>query len=72
MLGLFGNPVIPSVIRLNVLNYFNCATVISLFDAVSIIDGTNNFIWKFIVLGVVGVIGYIAGSLRFIKKDLPL
>lgn len=72
MLGLFGSPVIPSVIRLNALNYFNYATVISLFDVVSIIDGTNNFIWKFIVLGVAGVIGYIAGSLRFIKKDLPL
>ncbi len=72
MLGLFGSPVIPSVVRLNALNNFNYATIISLFDVISIMDGTNSFVWKFAILAVAGVIGYIAGSLRFIKKDLPL
>lgn len=72
MLGLFGSPVIPSVVRLDALNNFNYATIISLFDVISIIDETNDFIWKFAVLGVAGVLGYIAGSLRFTKKDLPL
>lgn len=72
MLGLFGSPVIPSVVRLNALNNFNYATIISLFDVISVIDGTNAFIYKFIILGVVGIIGYIAGSVRFTKKDLPL
>ncbi len=72
MLGLFGSPVIPSVVRLDALNYFNYTTIISLFDVISIIDGTTAFIWKFAVLGVLGIIGYIVGSLRFIKKDLPL
>lgn len=72
MLGLFGSPVIPSVVRLDALNNFNYATVISLFDVISIIDGTNEFIWKFAVLGVGGILGYILGSLRFTKKDLPL
>ncbi len=72
MLGLFGSPVIPSVVRLDALNSFNYATVISLFDVVSIIDGTNDFIWKFAVLGVAGLVGYIAGSVHFTKKDLPL
>lgn len=72
MLGLFGSPVLPSVIRLESLNNFNYATVISLFDVVSIIDGTNAFVWKFAILGVAGIIGYIAGAFRFIKKDLPL
>ncbi len=72
MLGLFGSPVIPSVVRLEALNNFNYATIISLFDVVSIIDGTNDFIWKFVILGVLGVLGYIVGSVRFTKKDLPL
>lgn len=72
MLGLFGSPVIPSVVRLDALNYFNYATVISMFDVISIIEGTNAFIWKFVILGVAGIVGYIVGSLRFIKKDLPL
>lgn len=72
MLGLFGSPVIPSVVRLDALNNFNYATIISLFDVVSIIDGTNVFVTKFIILAVLGVIGYIVGSLWFTKKDLPL
>lgn len=72
MLGLFGSPVIPSVVRLDVLNNFNYATIISLFDVISIIDGTSAFIIKFVILAVCGIVGYIAGSLRFTKKDLPL
>lgn len=72
MLGLFGSPVIPSVVRLTALNYFNYATIISLFDVISIMDGTRVFVGKFVILAVVGIIGYIIGSLRFTKKDLPL
>lgn len=72
MLGLFGSPVIPSVVRLEALNNFNYATIISLFDVISIIDGTNVFAWKFVILGVAGILGYVAGALRFTKKDLPL
>lgn len=72
MLGLFGSPVIPSVVRLNALNNFNYTTIISLFDVISIIDGTNIFLYKFIILAILGIIGYILGSMRFIKKDLPL
>lgn len=72
MLGLFGSPVIPSVVRLNALNYFNYATIISLFDVISIIDGTDAFIGKFVILAIAGVVGYVIGSLKFIEKDLPL
>lgn len=72
MLGLFGSPVIPSVVRLTALNNFNYVTLISLFDVISITDGTGVFIWKFVILAVFGVIGYIAGSVIFTKKDLPL
>lgn len=72
MLGLFGSPVIPSVVRLKALNNFNYATIISLFDVISIIDGTNSFLWKFAILAILGILGYIAGAMRFTKKDLPL
>lgn len=72
MLGLFGSSAIPSVVRLDSLNYFNYVTVISLFDVISIIEGTGVFVWKFAILALAGIIGYIVGSVRFIKKDLPL
>lgn len=72
MLGLFGTQTIPSVVRLDALNNFNYTTIITLFDAVSIIDGTTAFIWKFAILLVVGIAGYIIGSKKFVKKDLPL
>lgn len=72
MLGLFGSPVIPSVVRLDSLNYFNYATIISLFDVISIMDGTVTFVWKFAILLCLGIVGYVAGSLKFVKKDLPL
>ncbi len=72
MLGLFGSPAIPSVIRLTSLNYFNYVTIISLFDVISIIDGNLIYIWKFVILFVLGLIGYLLGTRKFIKKDLPL
>lgn len=72
MLGLFGSPVIPSVVRLTALNNFNYVTIISLFDVISIMDGTGIFIWKFAILAILGFIGYVAGSTIFTKKDLPL
>lgn len=72
MLGLFGSPVIPKVVRLDSLNYFNYTTIISMFDVVSIMDGTTVFVWKFVILAALGLIGLIAGSLKFTKKDLPL
>lgn len=72
MLGLFGSPVLPSIIRLEALNYFNYVTIISLFDVISIINKTGAFIWKFAILIAIGLIGYIVGSVKFKKKDLPL
>ena len=42
------------------------------FDVISIINNSTTFIYKFAILFVLGVIGYIAGSIKFIKKDLPL
>ena len=72
MLGLFGSPVIPSVVRISALNNFNYVSLISLFDVVSILDGGNEWIYKLIILLAIGLSGYIIGSIRFKKKDLPL
>lgn len=72
MLGLFGSQVIPSVVRLDALNNFNYVSLITLFDSVAIISGTTTFIWKLAILFVIGLVGYVIGSIRFKKKDLPL
>lgn len=72
MLGLFGSQVIPQVVRLDSLNYFNYVTIISLFDVVSILEGTTAFVPKFAILFALGAAGYAAGAVRFCKKDLPL
>lgn len=72
MLGLFGSPVIPKVVRLDALNNFNYVTIITLFDAISIIDGTLTFLWKFAILLAFGAVGYVVGAIKFTKKDLPL
>ena len=72
MLGLFGSPVLPSIVRMSSLNYFNYITVISLFDVASITAGTLTFVWKLAILLAAGLVGYIVGSWKFVKKDLPL
>lgn len=72
MLGLFGSSVLPSVIRLKALNFFNYTTIISLFDVTSILAETTTFIWKWAILVVIGVIFYVFGAIKFRKKDLPL
>ena len=72
MLGLFGSPVIPSVVRIKALNNFNYVSLISLFDVISILDGTNVWMYKLVILFVIGMLGYIIGSIIFKKKDLPL
>ena len=42
------------------------------FDVISIINNSTTFIYKFAILFVLGVIGYLVGSIKFRKKDLPL
>lgn len=72
MLGLFGSPILPSIIRMDTLNYFNYVSIITLFDPIAILDGTTGYIGKFCILAVVGLICYIIGAVRFRRKDLPL
>lgn len=72
ILGLFGSKIIPSAIRIDAMNYFNYVSLITLFDTVSIIDGSLTFLWKWAILIVVGIICYVLGVVKFNKKDLPL
>lgn len=72
ILGLFGSPIIPSVIRMESLNFFNYVSIISLFDVVSILDGTLAFVWKGAILVALGLICYIISFKKFETKDLPL
>ena len=72
MLGLFGSPILPSIIRMDALDYFNYVSVITLFDPIAILDGTNSFLLKFLILAAIGIVCYIVGSVHFRKKDLPL
>lgn len=72
ILGLFGSPVIPSAIRIEAMRYFNYVSIITLFDTNSIIEGTNNYLWKLLILLFIGLITYIIGIKRFNEKDLPL
>lgn len=72
MLGLFGSKVLPSVIRISSLNYFNYVSVITLFDVTSILGGTLTYLWKFAILVAIGLVCYIVGSEKFKRKDLPL
>ncbi len=72
MLGLFGSSIIPSVIRMDALNFFNYASIISLFDVTSILDGSLTFLWKLAILFAIGIACYVVAIKKFNKKDLPL
>ncbi len=47
-------------------------SIISLFDATSILAGTTTFIWKLCILLAIAVVTYTIGIFKFDKKDLPL
>lgn len=72
ILGLFGSKIIPQVIRMDALKLFNYVSIISLFDVISILDGTFAFLWKLAILIVIGIICYAISFVKFDKKDLPL
>lgn len=78
LLGMFGSQsLIDMGIGVEALGVFNKLTLIGLFDINAI--GTIGsgavdyaFVWKFGVLAAVAVVCYVAGAIRFQKKDLPL
>ena len=72
ILGLFGSSVVPSAMRISAMNVFNYFSMITLFDTVSIMSGTLDYLWKFAILLGIGIVTFIIGVFRFEKKDLPL
>lgn len=72
ILGLFGSSVVPSAMRIEPMNFFNYLSVITLFDTTEILNGSLDFLWKFGILAVIGIVTFIIGVFRFDKKDLPL
>lgn len=72
ILGLFGSDVMPALLKIDVMNFFNFISVITLFDTVSIMNGTMTWLWKLGILIGIGVATYAIGIYKFNKKDLPL
>ncbi len=85
ILGLFGNTVFVSVgVGVEAMAIFNYATIFTLIDTDSIgafakamagVDGvaiSYAWTWKIGIMLAIGVVGAIIGSIRFLKKDLPL
>ena len=85
ILGLFGNPVFVSVgVGVKAMSVFNYATLFTLIDTDSIsafvkatyhqpdVVISYSWIWEFAVLLFIGVAGALIGSIKFLKKDLPL
>lgn len=85
ILGLFGSQVFVSVgVGVQAMNIFNYFTLFTLIDTDSIsgfvkaINGVEdavlsyNWIWEMGILFAIGVIFAIIGSVKFLKKDLPL
>ncbi len=72
ILGLFGSSVVPSAMRIDQMNFFNYLSIITLFDATSILSGGLVYLWKFSILALIGIVTFIVGVFAFEKKDLPL
>ena len=72
ILGLFGSTSIPNMMRVDAMNFFNYLSIISLFDCLSILEGSLTFLWKLAILLGIGIVTYIISIVKFKKKDLPL
>ena len=78
LLGMFGSKeLIDMGIGVTQLGIFNKLTLISLFDiqaiqTIGIGAPDTSFISKLVALGVIALAAYIAGIMRFERKDLPL
>ncbi len=72
IVGMFGSEIVPSIIRFDALNVFNYFSIITLFDVMDITRNSVNIYWKLAILLVIGIAGYVIGTVKFKKKDLPL
>ncbi len=78
LLGMFGSDnLVQMGMGVEELNRFNHLTLIGLFDIDNLAtvgsgDVNYDFVWKLCVLAAVAIVCYIAGAIRFRRKDLPL
>ena len=85
ILGLFGTQIFVSVgIGVEAMNFFNYFSIFTLIDTDSVVgfakatahvqDAVISFdwMWKCAILLAIGGFGAVIGSVRFLKKDLPL
>ncbi len=78
LLGMFGSDnLVQMGMGVEELGVFNNLTLIGLFDIDNLAtvgsgDVNTDFIWKLCVLAGVAIVFYVAGAIRFRKKDLPL
>ena len=84
IMGLFGNKVFVSVgVGVEAMNVFNYASLFTLIDTESMsafakasagydVATSFNWIWEIGILLAIGVIFALLGSIKFVKKDLPL
>ena len=78
LLGMFGSEDLVSMgIGTDVLSIFNKLTIISLFDAGAVQTiGSGNVDMGFVpglcILIAIAIVFYVAGAIKFCKKDLPL
>ncbi len=85
ILGLFGSPAFVGVgVGVKSMSIFNYATLFTLIDTDSISSFTKFFyhqadgiqtyawLWQMGILLLIGLITSLVGSIRFLKKDLPL
>jgi len=54
------------------MKYFKYATFIALYDIGSIVSNGSDWIWKMCLLAGIAVATFLAGTIAFAKKDLPL
>ncbi len=84
ILGLFGNKVFVSVgVGVEAMNVFNYASIFTLIDTDSISNFSKasvgqdvafsyNWTWEIAIMFGIGMIFALIGSIKFVKKDLPL
>jgi ABC-2 type transport system permease protein len=72
--GIVGAQILMSIMGMfgQAFHWMRNLTLVTLFDIQSVMANSTDFIWKFIVLAVVGAVTYIIGSVAFTKRDLPL
>ena len=72
--GIVGSFMILSIMAMfgESFHWMRNLTLVTLFDIDSVLSGSSDYIWKFIVLAAVATVTYIIGSIAFTKRDLPL